>query len=59
MVKIVELIPQLAYPLKVVIEKAQQKLGIKVSEPLKGVKMLMSKDKARRIIGKRNFEKKT
>ena len=34
------------YPLKVVIEKAQQKLGIKVSEPLKGVKMLMSKDKA-------------
>ena len=35
-----------SYPLKVVIEKAQQKLGIKVSEPLKGVKMLMSKDKA-------------
>ena len=36
-----------SYPLKAVIEKAQQKLGIKVSEPLKGVKMLMSKDKAR------------
>ena len=35
-----------SYPLKAVIEKAQQKLGIKVSEPLKGVKMLMSKDKA-------------
>ena len=28
------------------IEEAQRKLGIKATEPLKGVKILMSKDKA-------------
>src|SRR5919199_386885 len=34
------------YPLQVVLEKAHQKLDIKATEPLKGVKTLMSKDKA-------------
>jgi len=35
-----------AYPLKTAIEEAQQKLGIKAAEPLKGVKALISKDKS-------------
>jgi len=35
-----------SYPLKVVLEEAQRKLGIKATEPLKGVKALMSKDRA-------------
>ena len=47
-----------SYPLKAVIEKAQQKLGIKVSEPLKGVKMLMSKDKAAEPLEKGILRKK-
>src|SRR6478752_1584215 len=47
-----------SYPLKVVIEKAQQMLGIKVSEPLKGVKMLMSKDKAAEPLEKGILRKK-
>jgi DNA polymerase II large subunit len=47
-----------SYPLKAVIEKAQQKLGIKVSEPLKGVKMLMSKDKAAESLEKGILRKK-
>jgi DNA polymerase II large subunit len=34
------------YPLKTTIEAAEQKLGIKATEPFKGVKALMSKDKA-------------
>jgi DNA polymerase II large subunit len=36
----------ISYPLKAVLEEAQRKLGIKATEPLKGVKALMSKDKA-------------
>jgi len=47
-----------SYPLKVIIEIAQQKLGIKVSEPLKGVKMLMSKDKAAEPLEKGILRKK-
>lgn len=47
-----------SYPLKAIIEKAQQKLGIKVSEPLKGVKMLMSKDKAAEPLEKGILRKK-
>src|SRR5215217_152814 len=34
------------YPLKTTVEAAEQKLGIKATEPFKGVKALMSKDKA-------------
>jgi DNA polymerase II large subunit len=34
------------YPLKTTIEVAEQKLGIKATEPFKGVKTLMSRDKA-------------
>jgi DNA polymerase II large subunit len=34
------------YPLKVTVEAAEQKLGIKATEPFKGVKALMSRDKA-------------
>ena len=34
------------YPLKAVLEEAQQKLDIRATEPLKGVKTLMSKDQA-------------
>ncbi|MFL6323184.1 MAG: DNA polymerase II large subunit [Nitrososphaeraceae archaeon] len=36
----------ISYPLQVVLEKAHQKLDIKATEPLKGVKALMSKDRA-------------
>ena len=35
-----------SYPLKVVLQEAQQKLEIKATEPLKGVKTLMSKHRA-------------
>lgn len=35
-----------SYPLKVAIKDAQQKLGIKATEPLKGVKVLMSRNRA-------------
>src|ERR687890_1170364 len=34
------------YPLKATIEAAERKLGIKATEPFKGVKALMSRDKA-------------
>jgi DNA polymerase II large subunit len=34
------------YPLKVTVEAAEQKLGIKATEPFKGVKALMSRNKA-------------
>jgi DNA polymerase II large subunit len=34
------------FPLKDALERAQKKLGIKAQEPLKGVKSLMSRDKA-------------
>src|ERR671910_3599631 len=34
------------YPLKTTVEAAEQKLGIKATEPFKGVKALMSRDKA-------------
>jgi len=36
----------ISYPLKAVLEEAQQKLDIRATEPLKGVKTLMSKDRA-------------
>jgi DNA polymerase II large subunit len=36
----------ISYPLKAVLEEAQQKLDIRATEPLKGVKILMSKDRA-------------
>jgi len=36
----------ISYPLQAILEKAHQKLDIKATEPLKGVKILMSKDKA-------------
>src|SRR5919205_1270455 len=36
----------IGYPLQAVLEKAHQKLDIKATEPFKGVKTLMSKDKA-------------
>lgn len=35
-----------SYPLKIAIEEAQQKLSVVASEPLKGVRSLISKDKA-------------
>ena len=46
------------YPLKVTIEEAEQKLGIKATEPFKGVKALMSRDKSSRAIRKRNITTK-
>ena len=47
------------YPLKAVVEEAQQKLGIKATEPFKGVKTLMSKDKAAEPLEKGIFRGKS
>jgi DNA polymerase II large subunit len=40
------------YPLKAMVEAAEQKLGIRATEPFKGVKALMSRDKAAETLEK-------
>ena len=43
------------YPLKVTVEAARAKVGIKATEPFKGVKALMSRRERSRAIRKRDI----